>query len=209
MKIEYLVNALFKKDIKPYYDYLNSKFKNSKKSLYRYAPIDLKELKNLDNMTVSEVKEILLKEYQYGVLGLLDGYLYHNSPKFFNDPFDCVFGIGFKSIFRELMLSLVDRNSLKEMEHIERQIPEDVSIETINDEIEKLDASHSVKVFLKTSIDVAKLMIGSGLDFNSNPDLAQKVFLQHLFENPASLHGLLTPFISSKLTPQQFFENSY
>ena len=38
----------------------------------------------------------------------------------------------------------------------------------------------------------------------SNPDLAQKVFLQHLFENPTSLHGLLTPFISGKLTPQQF-----
>lgn len=204
MKIEYLVNALFKGDNDLYYKYLNSRFKKKSKSLYRYVPIDKKELEDIDNQSIEEIRSILTKDYQYAVNALLDGYLYHNSPKFFNDPFDCVFGIGFNSLFRELMLQLVDRTNLKDMSVIEDDIPEGLSFENAEEIIANLDASHSVKTFLKTSIDIAKLMVKSGFDFNNNPDLAQKVFLQHLFSNPESLHGMLTPFISNKLTPEQF-----
>lgn len=205
-KIDKLVDALFQRDVSPYYQYLNKYFKNKKKSLYRYVPIDMRELKDVNNKTDKDIKSILMKDYQFGVNSLINNYLYHNSPKFFNDPFDCVFGIGFDSLFRELILSMADRNQLKGIEKIENQIPKNTSIENIHEVINELDVDKSIKTFLNTSIDITKLMLEEGIDFNENPDLAQKVFMQHMLTHRTALHGMLTPFMQEHVTPEQFNE---
>lgn len=204
MKIERLVNALFKKDSKPYYSYINSRFKNKKNSLYRYVPIDLRELKDVKDMSIEDIKKVLQKDYQYSINALLGEYMYHNSPKFFNDPFDCVFGVGFSSLFRELILYMVDRDQIRETDQVLDNIPDGVSLENINEETDKLAVSHSIKNLLKTSSDIGKLMMESGIGFDENPDLAQKVFMKHMFDNPKVLHDMLTPFVQKNLSQAEF-----
>lgn len=178
-----LINSLVNKDEDEYYNNLKRLFKNKKKSLFRYVPIDLNRLGNLDKLSDDELVKKLKSRKQFGLHSLLHGYIYHSKPRFFNDPFDCVFGIGLETTFRELVYSLVDRKELKKCENTMNNIPEVETIDDLEYYLNKIELSNNLKKFLLGIFRITKKMNEEGFDFLSNHDLSEQKFLEYFLDD--------------------------
>jgi hypothetical protein len=171
------------KDENEYYENLKRKFKNKKKSLFRYVSIDLNRLGKLDKLSDNELIKKLESQKQFGLHSLLHGYIYHNKPRFFNDPFDCVFGVGLETTFRELVYSLVDRKELKKCENVINDIPEGESIEDLEDYVKNIELSNNLKQFLLGIFRISKKTNEQGYDFLSNHNLSEQKFLEYFLDD--------------------------
>ena len=196
MKLSDFVDQFYKEDQEAYSKFIATELGKSNFKLYRYVPII--SLMNKDVLNDEEIESNLLNEKQFGFNSILNEYIYHNTPRFFNDPYDCVFGIGLNSFFREILNQFIQVKDIgvvfDELENSEHQI---TTIDEMKDIISKLDIHQSLKDFVTFIFDSAYKLIPSikekGL-INT-----QKEFMKNLLGNPEMFAKLLQPFLQQKI----------
>ena len=196
MKLSDFVDQFYKEDQKAYSKFIATELGKSNFKLYRYVPII--NLMNKDVLSDEEIERNLLNEKQFGFNSILNEYIYHNTPRFFNDPYDCVFGIGLNSFFREILNQFIQVKDIgvvfDELENSEHQI---TSIDEMKDIISKLDIHQSLKDFVififDSAYDLLPLINENGL-INT-----QKEFMKNLLGNPEIFAKLLQPFLQQKI----------
>src|SRR5690554_3644795 len=188
MSIDKFLESYFKNNIDEYYNDLLSKLEKSKYKLYRYIPI---------NNIVDEIEQNLMHGNQYGFHSIMNQYVYHNKPSFFNDPFDSVFGISLNTFFGAFLSEFVD---LKEYRLITDQLNKSKDIKNIDDiltEIEKSDANEKTKNFLKYIFKSSF----EALNSSESKDMTDmlNIFKQKIIDNPEPYTGFINSFYSGKL----------
>jgi len=196
MELNDFVGKFFNEGQEAYSDFITTELKKSNFKLYRYVPII--NLMNKDVLSDGEMLSNLLNEKQFGFSSILNGYIYHNTPRFFNDPYDCVFGIGLNSFFREVLNQFIQVKDIgaifDELENSEHQI---TSLDEMKDIISKLNIHQSLKDFVLFIFDSA---------FGLMPAIkekglinTQKEFTKKLLGNPEMFANLLQPFLQQKI----------
>ena len=77
LSVDKFLKSYFNNNIDEYYSDLLSKLKKNNYKLYRYIPI---------NYYRKDLKDNLLHKKQYGFHSIMNQYVYHNKPSFFNEP---------------------------------------------------------------------------------------------------------------------------
>lgn len=177
-----------------YIDNLNKKLANIGYKLYRYIPIE----------SLSPNIEINLQhEKQYGLKSLFNNYIYHNKPSFFNDPFDCVFGMGVNALFRE---SLAEIANIKDLSKFFTELGKEKNINNFEQlylEIDKIPMENSVKKYLLFIFGkIEKTLEVDNFDI----ELAMDSFIKEMMSSPSEFMGFLKPFISDKLNLEELSE---
>ncbi len=188
MAIEKLIEGYRKQDYKEYIQEITQKLEKVNFKLYRY--ISISDLH-------TNIKRNLLHEKQYGFKSVLNNYIYHNKPSFFNDPYDCVFGIGLNSFFRELLGYFIEIKDINKVFLIENQYH---SFDELIDVINELEVADEIKEYIVFIFkEIQQLM--KEPNFNIN-DAMQK-FTVNMLNSPVQYMKFLKPFIGQKIDEVQ------
>ena len=176
---------------KNYEEYIKDVCKNLEKydyKLYRYISI-----KQLDN----NIRDNLLHKDQFGFKSVLNNYIYHNKPIFFNDPYDCVFGIGLNAFFRELLGYFIEIKDINKVLSIENPY---YSFDELIVVVNGLEIADEIKEYIVYIFkEIEKLM--KEPNFNIN-DAMQK-FTVKMLNSPVQYMKFLKPFICQKIDEVQ------
>lgn len=176
---------------KNYEEYIKDVCKNLEKydyKLYRYISI-----KQLDN----NIRDNLLHKDQFGFKSVLNNYIYHNKPSFFNDPYDCVFGIGLNAFFRELLGYFIEIKDINKVLSIENPY---YSFDELIVVVNGLEIADEIKEYIVYIFkEIEKLM--KEPNFNIN-DAMQK-FTVKMLNSPVQYMKFLKPFICQKIDEVQ------
>ncbi len=188
MAIDKLIEGYKQKNYEEYIEEVIEKLEKSNYKLYRYIPI-----KVLDK----DIMKNLLHEEQFGFKSILNNYIYHNKPSFFNDPYDCVFGIGLNSFFRELLGYFIEIKDINKVFLIENQYH---SFDELIDVINELEIADEIKEYIVFIFkEIQQLM--KEPNFNIN-DAMQK-FTVNMLNSPVQYMKFLKPFIGHKIDEVQ------
>lgn len=137
MELNKIIEGYKKNDYSDYIKNLNSKLAESDFKLYKYIPI-----RRFSNV----IKDDLMHEEQYGIRSIVGNFIYHNKPSFFNDPYDCVFGMGINALFREGLAEITD---IKDISKIFDELRKDKDISSFDElfnELEKIPMADNVSI---------------------------------------------------------------
>src|SRR5690554_2465483 len=195
LSVDKFLKSYFNNNIDEYYNDLLSKLEKNNYKLYRYIPI---------NYYRKDLKDNLLHKKQYGFHSIMNQYVYHNKPSFFNDPYDSVFGISLNAFFGAFLSQFVD---LKVYRQISDELNKSKDIKKIDDVftiIDELDINVETKEFIKfifiTSFET--------LNSSESKDMTNmlNVFKQKIIDNPIPYIKFLTPFFLEKLDENKISE---
>lgn len=184
MAVEKLIEGYRKQDYKEYIQEITQKLEKVNFKLYRYISIS-----DLD----SNIKQNLLHEKQYGFKSVLNNYIYHNKPSFFNDPYDCVFGIGLNAFFREILGCFVEIRDINKVFSIDKTYHD---IDELIDDVNKMKIADEIKEYVVFILrEIEKLI--------NNPDFtldnAMQKFTVKMMNSPHQYFKFLKPFLADKL----------
>src|SRR3989339_459707 len=175
---ELLESFLNKKDDSQYINNLLKEMEAIDYKLYRYVSIS-----NVDEIAkISKDNRILKrlsKNNQYGISSLVQSFLFHNKPEFFNDPFDCNFGMGINGFFMEIK-NMDIPDSLKNFLLFTFEATFDSIKEDPNDEIKMEDIQQK---FMNKLLDNPKYLID---------------FMRPQLKTDAALQGIINQIDSKK-----------
>lgn len=188
MAIDKLIEGYKQKNYEEYIEEVIEKLEKSNYKLYRYIPIKVLDKDIMNN---------LFHEEQFGFKSILNNYIYHNKPSFFNDPYDCVFGIGLNSFFRELLGYFIEIKDINKVFLIENQYH---SFDELIDVINELEIADEIKEYIVFIFkEIQQLM--KEPNFNIN-DAMQK-FTVNMLNSPVQYMKFLKPFIGQKIDEVQ------
>lgn len=184
MEVEKLIEGYRKQDYQEYIQELTQKLEKMNFKLYRYISI-----KNLD----ANIKQNLLHEKQYGFKSVLINYIYHNKPSFFNDPYDCVFGIGLNAFLREILGCFVEIKDINKVFSIDKTY---YNFDELIDEINRMELADEIKEYVAFIFrEIEKLI--------NEPDFtlenAMEKFIVKMLDSPCQYFNFLKPFMSDKI----------
>lgn len=191
-----IVVALFKRDFELYKKIIGKEFNKNGFKLYRYIPIH-----NISDNVIDN----LLNVKQFGMQSLLKKYIYHNKPSYFNDPFDCVFGISASVFFREVISQLVN---IKDVEILFEEFRNNKTINDVSEVkdifqiIDGLNIHDNTKRFMEFVFQIISdsIMIGSAIDFEQTFAL----FYEKITNNPTIFLNLINPLLTNNIDEQKF-----
>ncbi|HTO16725.1 MAG TPA: DUF2971 domain-containing protein [Edaphocola sp.] len=191
MELNKIIEGYKKNDYSDYIKNLNSKLANNDFKLYKYIPI---------NRFSDNIKNDLIHEKQYGIKSIVGNFIYHNKPSFFNDPYDCVFGMGINALFREGLAEITD---IKDISKILDELRKDKDISNFDElfnELEKIPMADNVRKYMtflftkiKKTLQVDEFDIEKAMD----------EFALEILKAPLEFMGFLKPFISDKIDENQ------
>lgn len=194
MELNKIIEGYKNGNYKDYIDNLNSKLEKNNYKLYKYIPLS----------HFSDDIDVNLKhKEQYGFKSLFNSYIYHNKPSFFNDPYDCVFGMGVNALFREALAEVID---IKDISKVFSELNSDKKISSFDElfnELDKISMANNVKeyiVFIFTKIK--KTLQVDEFDIEK----AMKEFTKEIVSSPLEYMGFLKPFVLDKLDEKQLLE---
>lgn len=199
LSVDKFLKSYFNNNIDEYYSDLLSKLKKNNYKLYRYIPI---------NYYRKDLKENLLHKKQYGFHSIMNQYVYHNKPSFFNDPYDSVFGISLNAFFGAFLSQFVDLKVYRQISDVLNKFKNIKNIDDVFTIIDELDINVETKEFIKF------IFISSFETLNSSEskDMTEmlNVFKQKIIDNPMPYIKFQKSFYSSNLDEgkikQQFKE---
>lgn len=189
MKAQDFIEDFYNKDFKNYKEKLVSLLEKNSYKLYRYIPIY--------QFLKTNKKTNLLHKKQFGFDSLLNKYIFHNKPSFFNDPYDCVFGISSNAYFRELLGQFTE---IKGIGETIRQLESNPKIFNLNDarlELDKIDIHPNLRKFVLFILDTSEEIVVKQESFDINKGI--KEFTRKIMGEPEIFADLLLPFIESKI----------
>jgi len=195
LSVDKFLKSYFNNNIDEYYNDLLSKLEKNNYKLYRYIPI---------NYYRKDLKDNLLHKKQYGFHSIMNQYVYHNKPSFFNDPYDSVFGISLNAFFGAFLSHFVD---LKEYRQISDELNKSKDIKNIDDIltiIDELDINVETKEFVKFIF----IYSFEALNSSESKDMTDmlNVFKQKIIDNPMPYIKFLNPFYLEKLNENKISE---
>lgn len=141
-----------------------------------------------------KVKNNLLHKKQFGVDSFLNKYIFHNKPRFFNDPYDCVFGISTNTFFRELLGQFTE---IKDVGNVMEKLQNNPGIFNLDDarrEFNQHEIAPNIKNFIKIIFDLSEEVITEQDTLDINKGIA--LFSKKIMSHPEMYIDLLKPFIS-------------
>lgn len=184
MGVEVLIEGYRKQDYKEYIQEITHKLEKMNFKLYRYI-----SLKDLD----VNIKQNLLHEKQYGFQSVLNNYIYHNKPSLFNDPYDCVFGIGLNAFFREILGHFIDVNDINKVISIDKTYH---NINELIDNIDKMEIAYEIKEYMVFIFrEIEKVMD----EPNFTLENAIHKFTLKMLNSPREYFKFLKPFFADKV----------
>lgn len=197
MKLEEFVDNFYEGKFDEYVKYIISEMKAINFRLFRYIPIYLfEELKDDD-----DIKKNLLHEKQYGFNSVVNKYIYHNTPRFFNDPFDCVFGMDQSAFLKEFLSTFLQiKQAEKAYDYFNQssiiyEYPDD-----FKKELNNLDIHQSLKEFIGYIFESAY----KSATTSENMELGMETFKNDILKNPEKFILLLNPFLQNKIDQEKF-----
>ena len=163
--------------------------------MYRYIPVHL----FLSGKNTN--KKNLLHKKQFGIDSLLNGYIFHNKPSYFNDPYDCVFGMSTNSFFRELLGQFTEIKGIGNVMLELQNNPSIFSLDDARSELEKYELAPNIKRFIECVFNFAEEVITEQETFDINEGM--KSFTKKLMEHPEMYIDLLKPFISQNIDKEK------
>lgn len=159
--------------------------------LYRYIPVH----QFLNGR--GKVKKNLLHKKQFGIESILNKYIFHNKPSFFNDPYDCVFGISTNSFFRELLGQFTE---IKGIGGVMLELQNNPSIFNLDDarrELSQYKIAPNIKTYIEFIFDLSEEVITEQETFDINKGITS--FSKKIMSHPEMYIDLLKPFISQEI----------
>ena len=169
--------------------------KNNDFKLYRYVPIhEFLYGKN-------KIKKNLLHKKQFGVDSILNRYIFHNKPSFFNDPYDCVFGISANAFFREILGMFTEVKGVGNVMQELQNNPSVFNLDEARDELDCYEVAPNIKRFINFVFDFSEEIITKQetLDINKGMTLFSKKLMDH----PEMYIDLVKPFISQEIDQEK------
>lgn len=169
--------------------------KNNDFKLYRYVPIhEFLYGKN-------KIKMNLLHKKQFGVDSILNRYIFHNKPSFFNDPYDCVFGISANAFFREILGMFTEVKGVGNVMQELQNNPSVFNLDEAREELDRYEVAPNIKRFINFVFDFSEEIITKQetLDINKGMTLFSKKLMDH----PEMYIDLLKPFISQEIDQEK------
>lgn len=189
---ELLESFLSKKDDSQYINNLLNEMETIDYKLYRYVSIShVDEIAKISKD--NRILKRLSKNNQYGISSLVQSFLFHNKPEFFNDPFDCNFGMGINGFFMEIMDMFMD---YKNLSNGVRRIEEEemnIGLDNFRDYIKYMDIPDSLKNFLLFTFEATFDSIKEDPNDEIKMEDIQQKFMRKLLDNPNYLIDFLKP----------------
>ena len=198
---ELLESFLSKKDDSQYINNLLNEMETIDYKLYRYVSIPyVNEIAKISKD--NRILKRLSKNNQYGISSLVQSFLFHNKPEFFNDPFDCNFGMGINGFFMEIMDMLMD---YKNLSNGVRRIEEEeinMGLDNFRDYIKNMDIPDSLKNFLLFTFEATFDSIKEDPNNEIKMEDIQQKFVNKLLDNPKFLIDFLRPQLKTDAAMQ-------
>lgn len=191
MKAQDFIGDFYNNDFQNYKEQLFSKLENNNFKLYRYIPVH--QLFKSKNKT----KNNLLHKKQFGVDSLLKKYIFHNKPSFFNDPYDCVFGISTNSFFRELLGQFTEIKGIGDFMQKLQDNPSIFNLDEARNELKKMDIAVNIKRFIESIFVLLEEVLASQETFDISKGMT--LFSKKLMDHPEMYVDLLKPFIIQEI----------
>lgn len=169
--------------------------KNNDFKLYRYVPIhEFLYGKN-------KIKKNLLHKKQFGVDSLLNRYIFHNSPSFFNDPYDCVFGISANAFFREILGIFTEVKGVGDVMQQLQNNPSIFNLDEAREELDRYEVAPNIRRFINFVFDLTEEIITKQETIDINQGIT--LFSKKLMDHPEMYIDLLKPFISQEIDKEK------
>jgi hypothetical protein len=195
IKSQDFIEDFYNQDFQNYKDQLFSQLKKNDFKLYRYVPVHQFLCGN------NEIKQNLLSNKQFGVDSLLNKFIFHNKPSFFNDPYDCVFGISTNAFFRELLRQFTEIKVVGEVMQKLQNNPHIFNLDEARNELNQYEIAPNIKHFIEFVFDLSEEVITKQETFDINKGMIS--FSRKLMENPEMYIDLLKPFISQEIDKEK------
>ncbi|MBN2605125.1 MAG: DUF2971 domain-containing protein [Bacilli bacterium] len=139
----------------------------------------------------------LLHKKQFGIDSLLNRYIFHNKPSYFNDPYDCVFGMSTNAFFRELLGQFTEVKGIGNVMQELQNNPKIFNLDDARLELEEIDIHPNVKKFVLFMLDTTEEIVVNQESFDINKGIIE--FTRKVMGEPEMFADLLLPFIASKI----------
>lgn len=159
--------------------------------LYRYIPVH----QFLNGR--GKVKKNLLHKKQFGIESLLNKYIFHNKPSFFNDPYDCVFGISTNNFFRELLGQFTEIKGIEGVMQELQNIPSIFNLDDARRELSQFEIAPNIRKYIEFIFDLSEEVITEQETFDINIGITS--FSKKIMSHPEMYIDLLKPFISQEI----------
>jgi hypothetical protein len=159
--------------------------------LYRYIPVN----QFLNDRC--KVKKNLLHKKQFGIESLLNKYIFHNKPSFFNDPYDCVFGISTNNFFRELLGQFTEIKGIGDVMQELQNNPSIFNLDDARRELSQYEIAPNIKKYIEFIFDLTEEVITEQETFDINKGITS--FSKKIMSHPEMYIDLLKPFISQEI----------
>lgn len=163
--------------------------------MYRYVPVH----QFLSGK--SKIRQNLLHKNQFGLDALLKKYIYHNKPSYFNDPYDCVFGMSTNAFFREVLGQFTE---IKGVATVMQELQNNPKIFNLNDarnELDRYELNPNIKRFIEFVLNLAEEIVSEQETFDINKGMM--LFSKKMMEYPEIYIDLLKPFISQNIDKEK------
>lgn len=159
--------------------------------LYRYIPVH----QFLNDRC--KVKKNLLHKKQFGIESLLNKYIFHNKPSFFNDTYDCVFGISTNNFFRELLGQFTEIKGIGDVMQELQNNPSIFNLDDARRELSQYKIAPNIKKYIEFIFDLTEEVIIEQETFDINKGITS--FSKKIMSHPEMYIDLLKPFISQEI----------
>lgn len=163
--------------------------------MYRYVPVH----QFLSGK--SKIRQNLLHKKQFGIDSLLNKYIYHNKPSYFNDPYDCVFGMSTNAFFREVLGQFTEiKNTATVMQELQNN-PKIFNLSEVRNELNSYELNPNIKQFIEFVLNVDEEIVSEQETFDINKGMM--LFSKKMMEHPEIYINLLKPFVSQDIDKEK------
>jgi len=163
--------------------------------LYRYVPVH----QFLSGK--SKIRQNLLHKKQFGIDSLLNKYIYHNKPSFFNDPYDCVFGMSTNAFFREILGQFTEIKGVATVMQELQNNPKIFNLSEARNELDKYELNPNIKRFIEFVLNLTEEIVSEQDTFDINKGMM--LFSKKMMEHPEIYIDLLKPFLSQNIDKEK------
>lgn len=163
--------------------------------MYRYVPVH----QFLSGK--SKIRQNLLHKKQFEIDSLLNKYIYHNKPSYFNDPYDCVFGMSTNAFFREILGQFTDIKGVATVMQELQSNPKIFNLREARNELVRYELNPNIKRFIEFILDLAEEIVSEEETFDINKGMM--LFSKKMMEHPEVYIDLLKPFLSQNIDKEK------
>ncbi len=163
--------------------------------MYRYVPVH----QFLSGK--SKIRQNLLHKNQFGIDSLLNKYIYHNKPSYFNDPYDCVFGMSTNAFFREVLGQFTEIKGVATVMQELQNNPKIFNLSEARNELDRYELNPNIKRFIEFVFNLAEEIVSEQETFDINKGMM--LFSKKMMEHPEIYIDLLKPFLSQNIDKEK------